>query len=886
MRLLARLARRAHYFMRRASAEQEMDDEMRLHVEMETEDRIRRGFSAADARRAALIDFGGVERFKEDGRAARGVRPLEDLAQDAMYAARVLRKSPGFTFASIATLALGMAATTVVFSAMNALLFRPLPVSDPHRLFVVSEVWKDGQRSTSTDMAQYTYPFAHYLDVREATPSVFSGLAAFRYGRVSVRVGTEARAFSTISASSNYFQVLGVRPALGRLFSDTVEHFANPNPEVVLSYDLWTSSFASDSGIIGTTLFVDSRPRTIVGVAPAGFNGTITGLITDLWLPASDVRAAVNPGPNDDPRRRVGSVTMFGRLRPGLSREQAIATLNAIGPNIPPDQAWQRIQRMMLDPMVGVPAMARGAVMGFSGMLMLTAAMVLMIAAANIAGMLLARAAHRRREIAVRLALGAGRGRLVRQLVTESVALCLAGGAVGVVLARWLVAWISVVQPPIGIRAELDLRIDPIVLATAFGVALVAGIFAGLTPALQSTRVDLLSTLRGTEGGQPKRRARTRAAFVVGQLAMSVVLLVTAGLFTRAFQRALAVERGLDPRDVVVAEIDLGAHGYDQTTGSAFYARLMARLRGRPEIASAALAHWTPLSLSHNGEGIMLPDGQRVAVTYGVADEGYLETMRIPVVTGRSFDASDTRESLPAIVVNETLARRFWPNASPLGQQLKLGVMREVVGVVRDGKYRSLDEEPTAFAFMPFTQRYSSRMTIHARARGDLGAALAAVRTEVGALDPNIALQKTGSLSSQLEIYFLPQQLAAWCIGVFGLVGLALAALGIHGVIAYHVAQRTRELGIRVALGARRRDVLGTVLRPGFFVIGIGVAIGMVIAIAVGSLARSFLYGIGPADPLTVVTVPLALGAIALLASYLPARRAARVDPMVSLRSE
>jgi predicted permease len=869
MSLLARAMRRARYLIRRNAAEQEMDDEMRLHLELEIEDRIRRGLTPDEARRTALVDFGGVERFKEEARTARGVRSIQDLRQDASYAIRVLRKSPGFTVASVVTIAIGIAATTAVLSAVDAILLRPLPVPDPRRLFVLAEVWESGGRSTNTDMGQHMYPHAHYVELRDATQDVFTGLAGYAYGVVSLRADTDARPLSSVFATPNYFTVLGVRPALGRFFAGGSESVAAPPPEVVIGHDLWQREFAGDSAVLGRTLWVDSRPRTVVGVAPQGFVGTMNGLVAEIWLPTT-----------------TNWVTMFGRLRPGLSVEQALAALGVIGRRLEPGEAWQKITRMTLDPMIGPPAMARGPVTGFVGLLFVTAALVLAIAAANIAGMLLARSAYRRREIAVRLALGAGRGRLVRQLVTESVILCLLGGAAGLLLAYWLMSLVPAVQPPIGVRTTLDLRLDWRVLAASFGIALGTGVLAGLTPALQSTGFDLTSGLRGSDRAEPRRHGRSRAAFVVAQLAMSLVLLITGGLFGRALQRALTVDPGLDARGVVVTEIELESHGYDRARGVAFYSRLVDRLSTRPEVASVALGQWTPLSMGHRGGDVPLPDGGRLNVTWGVIGEGYLETMRIPVVTGRAFNGTDSPGSTPVVIINETLARRLWPGQSPLGQQVMLDGRREVIGVAKDGKYRSLDEGPTAFAFVPFAQHYSPRMEIYARSRGDVGAALAAIRADVRALDPNVALEASGLVSNQLGIHRLPQRVAAWCVGVFGMIGLALAALGIYGVIAYHVAQRTHELGIRLALGARAGDVVGPVLRQALVLVAVAIVIGVPVAMGIGRLLASFLYGVGATDPVTFASVVVLLGTIALLASYVPARRAARVDPMISLRVE
>jgi predicted permease len=861
-----------------------MSDEMRFHLDLEIDDRNRGGMSPDEARRTAFVDFGGVERYKEDARTARGVRPIEDLVQDVAYATRVFRRSPGFTIAALLAVAVGIAGTTVVFSAADALLLRPLPVAEPGRLFVLSELWKGGDRSLSTSMGEHMYSYRHYLRVRDATTSVFQGLAGFRYGNASFRVGNTARSLSSIAATPNYFRVLGVRPALGRFFGDSTSP-PGAQPEAVISYDFWQAELAGDSTILGRPIWVDSRAMSIVGVAPRAFHGTMTGLVADLWIPATMDVSDAGDSLVADPRARLGPVTMFGRLAPGLSPEQASRMLTVIAPYIQPDAPWQRMRGMVLDPMTGVPAMGRGAVEGFTVMLLVTAGLVLAIAIANIAGMLLARGAHRRREIAVRLSLGAWRGRLVRQLVTESILLCAVGAAAGVLLASLVVSLLPTIQPPIGIRVNLDLRLDTVVLAVSLVTAVVTGVASGLMPALAATRVDVLSGLRGTSaGGRKSSRARTGS--VVSQLAMSLVLLVTAGLFVRALRKAVQVNPGLDPRHVVAAEISVESHGYTRERGAAFYRMLMQRLRGRPEVESAALGEWTPLALTHNGGMLTAPNGTRFQVTWGVTDGEYFATMRIPLLEGQAFRNVDRPGATPTIIVNETFATRMWPGESPIGKVVQLLGDHEVVGVVKDGKYRSLDEGPTAYAFFPFAQRYSPRMTIYVRARSDEATALNTIREEVSALDPNIALEKEGPLAQQLEVYYLPQRAAAWFVGIFGLIGLALASLGVYGVISYHVAQRTRDLGIMLALGAERRDVIASVLRQGVTVIGTGLAIGLVLSLGVGRLAAGFLYGVRPTDPETFLLVAVLLGVVGMVATYLPARRAARVDPMISLRAD
>lgn len=863
---LSRLVRRMRALLRRSAVEREIDEEMAMHLELEIEDRIQRGMSAEEARRTALVDFGGIQRYREEGRAARGVGLVDDLVQDARYALRVLRHSPAFTLTSVVTVAIGIAAMTAVLSAANAMLFRPPPVAVPERLVAVSEVWKGGDRSWETSMGQYMYRYAHYLDLRDATNEVFDGLTGFRYGSVALRTDAGARSVAALSVAPNYFDVLGVHAAQGRVFMGSVRS-SNGDAEVVLSDEFWRREFNADPAALGRQIFVDGRSVVVIGVAPPAFTGTMIGLPADLWLPTHD-----------------GSLTMIGRLRSGLTREGAAAAVTVIGQNLTVDVPAQRVRRVVLDPLAGVPAMARTPVIGFMGILMATAVLVLLLVAANIAGIFLARGAHRRREIAVRLALGAARGRVIRQLLTESVALCLIGGSIGIVLAVWLTRLTRAIDLPIGPRTSLDIHPDARVLFAAFGMSLLVAVVAGLTPALQSTRVDLLSALRGLPGQLVRGGRRAHSAFVVVQLATTLVLLLTTGLFVRAAQRAAHVDRGLDATNVVNAEVTVGARGYDRERGGQFYADLLTRLSARPEFLSVSLGEWTPLSASNMGQGMTTDDGRHVPVTWGVATATFTQTMGIAIMAGRSFSAADSRTSTPVIVVNETLARRMWPGRPALGQHLNLQGVREVVGIIHDGKYRSLDEEATAYALIPFTQRYSDRMTIYARLRDRSVDGIGVIRDEVSRLDRNIALERAGRLEEQLDLYTMPQRVAAWSVGLFGLFGLVLAALGVYGVIAFSVAQRAKEIGIRIALGAQHRDILRELLRPGLRAVVVATGIGVPVALAIGVSSRRFLFDVAPVDAVTFISVPLGLGAIALIANYLPIRRAARMDATVTLR--
>jgi predicted permease len=863
---LSRLVRRMRVLFHRADVDREMADEIAMHLELEIEDRMRRGMPAEEARRTALVDFGGANRYREEGRAAYGVGLIDDLGQDMRYALRVLRNSPAFTLTSVITVSIGIAAMTAVLSAANAMLFRPPPVAHPERLVAVSEVWKGGDRSWETSMGQYMYRYAHFLDLRDATTGVFDGLTGYRYGSVALRTDAGARSIAAISVAPNYFDVLGVHPAQGRFFTASARS-DDGDGEAVLSDEFWRREFNADPAALGRQIFVDGRSVVVIGVAPPAFTGTMIGLPADLWLPTHD-----------------GSLTMIGRLRPELSRERAAVALTVIGQNLAVDIPAQRVRRVVLDPLASLPVMARTPVMGFIGILIATAALMLLIVAANIAGIFLARGAQRRREIAVRLALGAARGRVIRQLLTESVALCLIGGGLGVVLALWLTRLTRAIDLPIGPRTSLDIHPDARVFLTAFGVSLVVAVVAGLTPAVQSTRVDLLSALRGLTGQRVRGGRRAHSGFVVVQLATALVLLLTTGLFVRAAQRGAHVDRGLDASNVVNAEVTVGATGYDRERGGQFYADLLTRLSARPEFVSVALGEWTPLAASNMGQGMTTNDGRHVPVTWGVATAGFTETMRIAVVAGRSFSASDTRTSTPVVVVNETLARQMWPGQSPLGQHLNLQGMREVVGVTHDGKYRRLDEPATAYALIPFTQRYSDRTTIYARQRDHSTDGIRVIREEVSRLDRNIALERAGRLEEQLDLYTMPQRAAAWCVGLFGLFGVVLAALGVYGVIAFSVAQRAKEIGIRIALGAQYQDILRELLWPGLQTMLTAIVVGVPIAFAIGLMSRRFLFDIAPLDGVTFVSVSLGLSAVALVANYLPVRRAARMDATVTLR--
>ncbi len=896
-----RLQARVRSLLRGQAADRDLDDEIAFHIEREADKYIVAGFDPDEARRHALAAFGGVQQAREAHRAVRGAPRLQDAWRDVRYALRGLARSPLFAGTAVLTLSIGIAATTVVVSAVRALVFPVMPVTRADRLYNVWQV--EGTAGTpSTSMGLATYPDGYVATLRNASRNVFDDVAGYAYNGVSLRVGNDVRPLSGVIVTPNYFAVLGIRPALGRFLSFSQARPDLGQPEAVLAYDLWQAAFGGDSAIIGRTIHVDSRPLTVTGIAPKGFRGLFIGIIGEIWI-SSTAYDGPPPAVTDSALRARHdgvNMTVFGRLRDGLTVSQAQTMLGVVASDPYPGRSYSTAPtwRVRLDPVAALPRMGKAEAAGFTAMLASVAALVLAIVATNVAGMLLARATARRREVAIRLAIGAGRGRIVRQLMIDSLVLCLAGAAGGVLMARALVRLVPAVQAPVSARLGLELPMDRVVLGIAVLASVATGLFAGFAPALQATRFDVISALRGG-AEQAGRPGRLRTLLVVTQFSMSLALLATAGLFMRALQRALATDPGFDPTNVVVGRVDLAPHGYTGSRGRAFYSALETRLRARPEVRSVGLGIWTPLSAGLNGSGVLLPgeawpNGHRVGVRYGVADSGYFATLRIPVLTGRWFSAADVAGAAPSLIVNQALATAFWPNESPLGRSIDVETggnpnfprPREVVGLVRTAKVQSLAESAVPYAYLPLGQRYSSALLVYARASGASDAALGALRAVVRELDPNIAVQQAMPLTEQLDVYVLPQRIAAWFVGALGLAGLGLAALGVYGMVAYHVAQRTREFGIRLALGARGRDVVGLAQRHALGLAAIGSVAGVALALGIARLVAGFLYGIRPFDVLTFTGVCALLAGTAFLASWLPARRAAHVDPMESLRVE
>jgi predicted permease len=870
MALIKGLLKQLRAVVRKDDVERELSDEMAFHVDMETEKLMRGGLDAASARRQALLKFGGIERHKEGVRAARWTHVLDELSQDLRYAWRGLLRSPGFAVVAVITLALGVGATTAIFSVTNAVLFRPPPMPNPDRVAALRELRSGG---VSQQMGFDMLPEARIEQYRAATTQIFSSMATMRWESVSLRSGEDARTVPAELVSASYFEVLGIRPALGRWF------LRDDEPGVVLSERLWRAQFRSDPSVVGKTVFVDSRQYMVLGVAPASYRGMMIGFVTDAWIP---LRTTLTTGSNP-------WLLALGRIRTGITRAEAAAQLNVIAQQLPVETGTQ-VRGAELSAFDGLPSQGRAPAMGFMGMLLATALLVLLIGSMNIAGVLLARGLARRREVGVRLTLGAGRPRLVRQLLTETTLLFLIGGAFGLLVAFAVTRALENIQVPGSPQLLFDFTPDLRVLAFGLGLACLTGLVFGLAPALQSSAPDLTLALKDGTPGSGQGRTRLRSLFVAAQVGMAVLLLVVAGLFMRTFQRATATDLALDARDVVVATVTLRPHGYDAQRGRAFYAQLLEHVRALPGVEDIGLARTVPLTGSHSGENFGIvgqsADEEKNA-GWNVVDPGFFSTLRVPFLKGAPFSSATGPNARREVVVNQYLAARFWPNKDPIGQRLTQG--RDtfvVVGVTRDGKYTLVSEDPEPFLFLPVAHNAPLDLSLFVRTRADAAATLAGIRNIVRALDPNVALDKAMPYPYAISFSLFGYRFGALLIGILGGLGLVLAGVGVYGVLAAHVAQRTREFGIRIALGAEPSAVLALVLGPGALVVAGGALAGLGLAAILTRFLQSFLFGVSPLDRATFLGVPLLLSVVALLASYFPARRATRVDPIKVLRAD
>jgi predicted permease len=876
--------------LRREKIEGEMERELRFHLEMEAEENIRRGMGEEEARRSARLSFGGVEPVKEAYRDGLRFRLLEEFWRDGRYGARMLLKRPGFAAVAILTLALGIGANTAIFTWLKAIYFQPLPgVAAADRLVMLHSVLtRSGNRPVSV-----SYP--DYKDYRDRN-GVFSGLAAFNLDAFNLQdgEGKPERVWGSL-VSGNYFDAVGVRAALGRTFIPDEDRAPGTHPVVVISHGLWQRRFAADPRLIGKTIRLNKRDFTVVGVAAEGFAGTWVGLHVEMWVPLMMSPQMSRVGNLLD-RRDDQWLSVIGRLRGGVNLEQAQADARLISAQLageyPKEDDGIGAALFTLE---GEPNGA-GQMAPVLGVLMAVAGLVLLIACANVVNLSLTAAAGRVREMGVRIALGASRARLIRQTLTESVLLAVAGGAAGMLLAAWLSNAMKWLLPPMGLPLSLNLAWDYRAPCFALALTLATVVAVGLVPALRGTKIDPIFAVKGITGspGATARGARLRGALVVAQLAVSLVALVCAGLFIRALTQERRVNLGFDPDRALLASMDLFTSGYDEKRGMEFYRQLVARVSALPGVESASLSSRVPPNLfsfsssAFEIEGYARRKDELINVEYEIVAPRYFQAMKIPLAEGREFSDADRPDSAQVAIVNETMARRYWGGRSPVGGRLRAGpnAWRTVVGVARDVKDGGASEPTQPWVYYPLAQNYGSQMTLVTRTTGDPRLAGAGVRAAARSLDSSLPLFDEKTLAEHSGVSLFLDRMAVIFLSAFGLLALTLAAIGLYGVMAYSVAQRGHEIGVRVALGARAGDVLRLVVGQGARMILAGAALGLAAALGLTRVIKSLLFNVSATDPATFVGVSLLLVLVALLACYVPARRATKLDPLQSLRAE
>jgi predicted permease len=806
---------------------------------------------------------------------------------DLRYAFRQLVKSPGFTAVAALSLALGIGATTTVFCWIQGILLYPLPGVARQEQIVALTTVHDQQMWDTVSLPD----LKDYRELHE----VFAGIIASQVTPACLTVEENSEWIYGQIATANFFEVLGVKPFLGRTFLPDEDQKPGGNPVLVLSETFWRRRFSGDSSIIGRTVELNRHSFTVVGVVPAAFMGTMSGLSCDFWAPVSMHREVANFGSLDNRWDRW--LHTQARLQPGADLARAQAVVEVFGARLEkvyPDS--NRQIRLRVLPLAQAPYGAQ-PVFGLVLRLLLAVSVgVLLIVAANMANLLLARATGRQKEIAIRLAMGASRGRLIRQLLTESLLLSLLGGIVGVVLAYWavdlLLAWVPHTYLPVSLTCKVDAQ----TLAFTLLLTVVTGVVFGLVPALQASRSNLNANLKegGRGSGSAAAHHRLRSLLVIAEVALSLVLLIGAGLCIKSVHRARQADIGFTPDRVLLAGLRIGMNGYTEATAKIFYGRIEERLATLPGVEAVALCSWFPLGFEGGGmhgvdvDGYERKPGEDTTFQYSILSPHYFTVMKIPLLAGRDFTEQDDEKAPRAAIINETMAKRFWPGQDAVGRKFKEnGRTTTVVGVAKDGKYRSLNEPPKPFFYLPYRQGvWDLNLGICVRTVNDPAMLAGALQREIHQLDPRVEIWATLPMTEYIQAAFVAPALASRLLSWLGVVALTLAAMGVYGVMAYVVSQRTQEFGVRMALGAGAPEVLGLVLKEGLVLASAGIAAGMVLALTVTRLLASFLYGVSPFDLVTFVGVPVILGMVTLLACWLPAHRATKVDPMTALRAE
>jgi predicted permease len=813
--------------------------------------------------------------------------PLHTLIQEIRIALRQLWKTPGFTGLAILTLALGIGANSTIFSWISATLLHPIPgVAQTDRMVTIER----GERNEHP-APPLSYP--DYVDLRDSTKS-FAGLIAYHDDFMALTGAGKPQRIYGAAVSANYFDVLGVKATLGRTLLASRTDEAAGQAEVVLGYDLWRTRFAGDPTVIGRAVEINRHPYTVVGVAPRGFQGCKSGLRADVWTPLGMAQQIW--GVRWIGERGVSWLNLLGTLRQGVDRRQADEELNLLMGRIAEQYATshQGNNRMSTDPVWRSPFGANVYLAGMLPILMALAAVLLLLACANVANLLLVRSVARRREFAIRLSLGSSRWRLVRQLMAEVLLVAATGGTVALLVTLWTARILAAFLPPTTLPLTVNGQVDGTVLFVTVIVSIVTALAAGMVPALRAARLAPVAVLKdealSTSGGLG--RSRLTATLVVAQVALSTVLLTCAGLFVRSLEAVQRGDPGFDAGHVFLASYDLDPLGYSGTDGIAFDREVLVRVRALPGVRSATLADFSPLSFTIHS-GAVLPEGyvpqahEAMEADWGAVGPDYLQTLKTPLVAGRDFTADDKAGAQPVAIVNRAFADRYWPGQNGVGKRVAMrGGWWTVVGVAANGKYRRLVYDPTPLVLVPLWQSYRSEAILHLRVAGDPAAYSAAVERAVGGLNPDLPLFNETTLAANMQMGSVFERVAVDLAGVFGLLALLLATVGLYGVVAYTTKQRTHEIGIRMALGAERPVVFRQVLAQGLRLTVVGLTVGVAGSLVMAQFLRSMLFGVKTTDLATFVTVILLLCVVALAACYVPAWRATRIQPMTALRHE
>jgi predicted permease len=906
-----------------APREAEIIEELSQHLDDRYQQLRAESASPEEARRLALEELDGEDvlaRRLGTLRQARITPPLPDgpgrggiaggIFQDLRYAVRMLRKQPGFTLAAVLTLALGIGANTAVFSLVNATLFQRLPVPDRDRLVYVNR---------GTPGGVFSYP--QYEALRDHAPS-FEGLAGWGGIAASLHAGDSAELVSGFIVTGNFFDVLGIQPARGRLLSRLDDQTPGAHPVAVISYEFWQTRFAGQADILGREIRLNGHVFTIVGVTPAGFPGPQIGSPRQLYVPMMmqaimrPPRARFSGEQNPDLLKSPTNSWIFGvgRLKPGATVEQAGAELDPVlaeffrtRMKLPPGVSPPRAAVVRVDEaFAGTRQQMRSVALLLGG----AVGAVLLIACANVANVLLSRAAARLGVLAVRLALGASRGRLLRQLLTESVLLSLVGGLAGIAVAWGITAAVRAAPPPAGaLPFAFDFAIDRMVLLFALMLSCATGVLFGITPAFNASRPALVPALKGAGGAGDERGGRfdLKKILVVAEVALSLLLLITAGLFVRSLQSVRAVDTGVDVERLASAPLNINLLRYTRVQGREFYRQVVARAERLPGVESASVArgallggsgrvlsiHVDGRAATHDqtmSDGTRPVSGDLTLVNANVVGPRYFKTIGVPLLNGRDFSDADVEDRPLVAILNATAAKMHFPDANPIGTRISLdgprGPWREIVGVVRDSKYGGMSEEAVPVAYLPLAQNHETGMTLYVRASVPPESIAAALRREINALEPNLPVPAVQTMRETIGTSLYAARMGAWLLSAFGAIALLLAVIGIYGVLAFSISRRTREMGIRLALGADSRRVFRLVVRDGMMLVGAGILIGLGGGLAGARSLATFLYGVSTTDPLTFVGTVAVLCTVALAACAIPARRAIRVSPVTALRQE